>query len=90
MPEDIWITIENFKTLQMGLSNQKQLISSGLWRILVKFAESIKEANERLKFYCIYENTIDKVATDAERELKRKHPVQYAENDLDYNSMFDE
>lgn len=59
-------------------------------RILIKIAESIKEANERLNFYSMYENTMDKNAIDAERELKRKHPVQYAENHLDYNSMFDE
>lgn len=56
----------------------------------VNIAESIEEANERLNFYCLYNNTMEKVEMDAARNLQRKHPVRYVETHLDYNSLFDE
>lgn len=59
--------------------------------ILVNFQGSIEEANERLIFYCMYDNTQDKIKTDEAKAMKRKHPLDYIKNDcIDYNSMFDQ
>lgn len=61
-----------------------------VFRILIEIAESIKQANERLNFYCIYDNTLDKIATDAAQNLEKQHLINYEENDLNCNSLFDE
>lgn len=57
----------------------------------VYFQGSIEEANQRLVFYCTYDNTLDKIQTEAVTALERDHPLDYIENEaLNYNSMFDE
>lgn len=87
-----WEKVYDFKILQIGIGDY-EIFKHFKHSFNAYFQDSIEYANERLIFYSLYENTMDKVRSDEEKAERRLHPVNHIENNmhhLNYNSMFND